>query len=251
MTDADPGYDETLAGQRLRLASLASFEDHIRVLRDQECDLEVEHIAARAALNSATDRLRPKVDPALASRIGRILEHRREREELRRQADEHQGSRGTGSAREMDRMRAGRAALQAWLDASRPRKPGGVVRAAKVIMLVATIVTVWAAFAIHLAFLLLLVVVVGPVSFAMGRGQDADWRRVGARRRFEGSGLAPMGTWDDESVRARMVELESLLANARPARGDEDVDSSHGNPLAAENADREIAEEDRQIMSDL
>jgi hypothetical protein len=76
MTDADPGYDETLAGQRLRLASLASFEDHIRVLRDQECDLEVEHIAARAALNSATDRLRPKVDPALASRIGRILEHR-------------------------------------------------------------------------------------------------------------------------------------------------------------------------------
>jgi hypothetical protein len=251
MTDADPGYDETLAGQRLRLASLASLEDHIRVLRDQECDLEVEHIAARAALNSATDRLRPKVDPALASRIGRILEHRREREELRRQADEHQGSRGTGSAREMDRMRAGRAALQAWLDASRPRKPGGVVRAAKVIMLVATIVTVWAAFAVHLAFLLLLVVVVGPVSFAMGRGQDADWRRVGARRRFEGSGLAPMGTWDDESVRARMVELESLLANARPARGDEDVDSSHGNPLAAENADREIAEEDRQIMSDL
>lgn len=251
MTDADPGYDETLAGQRLRLASLASFEDHIRVLRDQECDLEVEHIAARAALNSATDRLRPNVDPALASRIGRILEHRREREELRRQADEHQGSRGTGSAREMDRMRAGRAALQAWLDASRPREPSGVVRAAKVIMLVATIVTVWAAFAIHLAFLLLLVVVVGPVSFAMGRGQDADWRRVGARRRFEGSGLAPMGTWDDESVRARMVELESLLANARPARGDEDVDSSHGNPLAAENADREIAEEDRQIMSDL
>ncbi|NCF27397.1 MAG: hypothetical protein GWP69_08440 [Gammaproteobacteria bacterium] len=251
MTDADPGYDETLAGQRLRLASLASFEDHIRVLRDQECDLEVEHIAARAALNSATDRLRPKVDPALASRIGRILEHRREREELRRQADEHQGSRGTGSAREVDRMRAGRAALQAWLDASRPRKPGGVVRAAKVIMLVATIVTVWAAFAVHLAFLLLLVVVVGPVSFAMGRGQDADWRRVGARRRFEGSGLAPMGTWDDESVRARMVELESLLANARPARRDEDVDSSHGNPLAAENADREIAEEDRQIMSDL
>jgi hypothetical protein len=241
------GRDESLAGQRLRLASLESCEDRIRILREQECDLDVEHIAAEAALRSATRRLQPEIDPAPASRIGRFLENRREFEERRRHANENHGTRSTGSTRQVDRLRAGHAALRAWLDASRPREPSAVARAAMVALLIAVIVIVWAAFAIHLAFLLLLVVVVGPVSFVMGRGEDVEWRRVGARRRFEASGLADIAAWDEDTVRARAIELEALLEapdrNSATGAGADLVDSQ---AIVAQ-----TAEEDVRIASDL
>ena len=76
MTDSHRGTDEGIAEQRLRLASLESCEERIRSLREEECDLEVEHIAAQAALHSMTNRLAPNIDAALAVRIGRSLDHR-------------------------------------------------------------------------------------------------------------------------------------------------------------------------------
>ena len=175
--------DESIATQRLRVESLESCEERIRALRDLECELEVEHIAAEAAVHSAAGRLQPAIDTARASRLGRALEHRRQLEERRRESQFDRSKRAAGGGRNRDALRAGHAALMAWLDASRPRAPGRVAAAAKLALLVATAATLWAAYAIHPAFLLLLVVVVGPVSFALGRGQDAQWRRIGARRR--------------------------------------------------------------------
>lgn len=251
MTESGAELAEGIARQRQRLASLESCEERIRVLREQECDLEVEDMAAQAALRSATTRLEPDVDPALASRLGRSLEHRRELEEKRRGAGVQDGARRFRGTREADALRAGHDALLAWLDASRPREPGGAARAAQVALLIATIATVWAAIAIHPAFLLLLVVIVGPASFAMGRAQDADWRRVGARRRFEASGCAEIGKWDDESVRARIAELESLLADADRNRLEtaDDATAVHADDVGALLA--ELAETDRRIESDL
>ncbi len=251
MTNTDPAPDESLAGQRLRLASLESCEDRIRILREQECDLEVEHIAAQAALRSATSRLQPKIDLALASRIGRSLERRSELEESRHESNEGYRHRSAGNSRRVDQLRAGRAALQAWLDASGPQEPGPVAHAAKAALLIATVATLWAAFAIHLAFLLLLVVVVGPVSFALGRGQDAEWRRVGARRRFEMSGLANIDTWDEQTVAARMVELESLLIAPNRDSQDKNADVPNGDPVDAQSVAAQVAEENEQIASDL
>ena len=251
MTDTDPGPDESLAEQRLHVGSLESFEDRIRILRQQEGDLEVEHIAAETALQSATSRLQPKIDPALASRIGGSLERRRELEERRRESNEDHSHRSPGGSRRVDQLRAGRAALQAWLDASRAQEAGPVVGAAKLALLIATIAAVWAAFAIHLAFLRLLVVVVGPVSFAMGRGHDAEWRRVGARRRFAASGLADIATWDEETVRARMEELESLLAATDRDGLDKDADIPARDPVDDQTVAAQVAKEDEQIASDL
>jgi hypothetical protein len=48
----------------------------------------------------------------------------------------------------------------------------------------------------------------------MGRGQDSQWHRAGAKRRYEGAGLAAIATWDEASVRARMAELQSMLDSA-------------------------------------
>lgn len=251
MSNADNGTTEGLAEQRQRLASLASCEEQIRTLRDRECDLEVEHMAAQAALHSATNRLAPKIDPALASSIGHSLESRSELEERLRVAKESHGTAGLDPRRKRDQLRAGHAALLAWLEASEPREPGRVAGAAKLVMLAATIACVWAAIAIHPAFLLLLVVVVGPVSFAMARGQDDKWQRVGARRRFEASGLAELAEWNEHTVRARIAELESLLAHSgrnHPQTGD---DASGGEALDAAALAARLADEDRQIASGL
>jgi hypothetical protein len=251
MSDTDSGHDESLAGQRLRLSSLESVEDRIRGLREQESDLEVEHMAARAALKSAAARDRVEIDPALATRIGDSLENRRALEERLCGADEFHTTPGTGNRRQADRLGAGRVALQAWLDASRPRKPGPVIAAAKITLLIATIATVWAAIAIHPAFLLLLVVVVGPVSFAMGRGQDMEWHRVAARRRFAASGLADIPTWDDQGARARLAELQSMLENIPAERSDQERNVPNPEPVDVEILSQQIAEANRQIASDL
>jgi hypothetical protein len=151
----------------------------------------------------------------------------------------------------LDKLRAGHAALQAWLDASQPEPPGAVVRAARIALLIVTVATLWAAFAIHPAFLLLLVVVVGPVSFAMGRGQDSQWHRLGARRRFESSGLADIPTWDEASVRARMLELESMLARSDRNRPQTSADSGEAHSLDERAEGSQSAEEDLQLACEL
>lgn len=251
MSSPDSGHDTSLAGQQWRLASLESCEDRLRGLREQENHLEVEHIAARAALKSAEARGKLDMDPALAKRIGHALELRRELEERLCSADEIHTARKVGNSRQADRLRAGCAALQAWLDASRPRKPAPVVAAAKIMLLVVTILTVWAAIAIHPAFLLILAMVIGPVSFAMGRGQDAEWHRVAARRRFATSGLPDFDTWTDDGVRAHLAELEPMLETAALERARDDDDVSDSPSVDTEAITRQIAGNNRQLASDL
>ena len=251
MSNTDPGRDESLAGQRLRLSALESCEDRLRGLRERENYLEVEHIAAQATLKSAAQKSRLDIDPALAMPIGHSLELRRELEERLCRADEIPTTRRAGSTRQGDRLRAACAALQAWLDATRPRKPAPVVAAAKIMLLVVTVLTVWAAIAMHPAFLLLLVVVIGPVSFAMGRGQDAEWNRVAARRRFATSGLADFDAWTDDGVRTRLAELESMLEADTLERARDDNDTCDSEPLDPEALTGQIAENNRQLASAL
>lgn len=243
--------DESLAGQRLRLASLEACEDRIRSLREQECELEVEHMAAEAAMQSATTRLESGIDADLALRLGRVLEYRFALAQRRRDASVERGLRSTGNSRERDRLRAGSSALRAWLDASRPQEPGSMARAAKIALLIATIATLWAAVAIHPAFLLVLVVVVGPLSFAMARGHDSEWRRVGAKRRFAASGLADFGEWNEENVRRRLGELEALLAKVQAGgaglEGNAAGEGASDTALAGDTA----AGDDDQFASDL
>jgi len=249
MTDVESHQGEALAGQRQRLRSLQSCEDRIKALREQECDLEVEHIAAEAALANATKRLRPEIELPLAARIGRMLEQRRALAEGLSERNVAPGPGSTGDTRQKDRLRSGRAALQAWLNASQPQEPTPVARAAKITLLIATIATVWAAVAIHLAFLLLLAVVIGPVSFAMGRGQDTQWKRVGARRRFGASGLADIPVWDDESVAARLAELDKLIANTDRGSAPARLDSPDELPADTQAASHPASEDEGQLES--
>jgi len=250
MIDSESDRDTTLAEQRTHLASLEACEEKIRRLREQECELEVEDMAAQAALHSAESRVTPSIDTALAIRIGGLLEQRRELEESLHETDPR-GQRPAAGTRRVDQLRAGRAALESWLDASKQETRGGMSAAAKAVLLIASIATIWAAIAVHPAFLLLLVAVVGPISFALGRGQDADWRRVGARRRYETSGLAEMTSWDEASVRARCEELRSLLEAAHRSGATANGEVAEREPADAGDAAARIADVNAQLVSDL
>ena len=251
MSDSRSEADQGLATQHERLASLETCEERLRDLRERECDREVEHMAAEAAFHGATNRLHPNVEREAAARIGELLETRRVLDERLRATDAGGGPRGAGSGRSVDQLRAGHAALHAWLEAGASEKPSSAARLAKVVLLLASVAILWAAFAVHLAFLLLLVAVVGPVSFAMARGQDEEWRRVGARRRYDASGLADFGEWNEPSVRARAEELEALIDAApggapHPAREAVDEAPDDGASLAAR-----IADLDRRVAAEL
>lgn len=251
MSDAERGSEDSLATQHDRLASLQSCEERIRELRDRECDREVEHMAAEAAFHSATNRLHPRVDRLAAVRIGQLLENRHALQDRLRDVEAHRGNAGTGSGRTADQLRAAHAALLAWLDAGSPEQPGPAARYGKVVLLLASLGILWLSFAVHPAFLLLLVVILGPVSFAMGRGQDGQWRRVGAKRRYDGSGLADFGEWNEQSVRARADELETLMAR----KGDSAPSDVRGEPPQepdnAETLAARIAELDHRVTAEL
>lgn len=245
MSEADPRPDEGIAGQRARLQTLESCEEAIRTVRARESELEVEHMAAEAALRGATARHDPGIDRNLAARIGLALERRDALEIEARTARDRGTVRG---ADRLDALRAARAALEAWLDASEAGKPGGTALAAKITLLIATVITVWAAIAIHPAFLVLILIVIGPVSFALGRGQDREWRRAGARRRFESSGVAGVREWDEATVRARLEELDQLLAAAAADRPR--ASAPHGPPPEGDPAAR-IADLEAALAPDL
>lgn len=223
MTDAGSISNVDLAAQRGRLKSLEACEEKLRELRGRQSELEVDLMADEAALRSAAAGIEREIDPDLALRIGVALERRREMGEGARDA----GGAGAGSSGDSrDAMRAGRAALQTWLDDSGEGKSRRPALAAKITMLIAAVVTVWAAIELHPAFLILLLVVIGPVSFALGRGQDKDWRRVGARRRYEMSGLTGIPDWNEDAVGARLRELDGLLAAPGGEEGGDDTHAS-------------------------
>ena len=248
MTEVGQLSNVDLAAQRARLRSLETCEEKLRALRERESELEVEHIAEEAALRGAAARLDRSIDPALALRIGAALERRREMEQGAHSAD-GDGSGSSGDS--VDGMRAGRAALQMWLDDTREPKPRGPALAAKITLLIATVVSIWAAIAVHPAFLILLLVVIGPVSFAMGRGQDKDWRRVGARRRYEMSGLTGIPDWSEDAVRRRLEELDDSLAASGGADTLGSPAERQTDAVAEEEVASDIAVLDAAIAADL
>ena len=85
----------------------------------------------------------------------------------------------------------------------------------------------------------------------MWRGQDNEWRRLGARRRYDTTGLSPIHTWDDEHVRARRDELERTLAADAVAPAETPSETYSG--LEAERSElaARIAEADTQVARTL
>ena len=187
----------------------------MRALRARRTDLEVERIVAGTELRAARVGSGPEIPGASASAVVDALDR------LRRLESRHAAylafiDIGAFSHEErLQRLRAGDDALGAWLDADREGEGAGGRRIAKRALLVVCFAILALAFAVHPAFLVLLVPVGGAMSFLLWTGQDRAWRRMGARRRFESLRLDVPETWTEDAVRARRHALSLVTEKVR------------------------------------
>ena len=201
-----------------QLVELRGREQRIRALRARRVDLEVERIVAGAELRTARPGAGSEISGGEASAVVDALDRLRVLESRRAAHLAFAGAGAVSPEELLERMRAGDDALGAWLDAGRERAQTRGMRIAKLGLLLACLAFLALAFAVHLAFLVLLVPVGGAMSFLLWTGQDRAWRRVGARRRFESLPLERPVAWTEDAVRTRRRAL-SLAAEGLRQRG--------------------------------
>ena len=198
-----------------KLAELRGHEERLEALRARRTDLEVERIAAEVALRAARSGVGPEVPGAQADAVVKALDRLR-RLESRHCAQRAYADAGARSHEDLiERLRAGDDALGAWLDAGRAGEGAAGRRIARRALLVVCLAILALAFAVHLAFLVLLVPVGGAMSFLLWTGQDREWRRTGARRRFDRLRLEAPSAWTEDAVRERRRALALIAAQVR------------------------------------
>ena len=213
-----------------KLAELRGHEERLEALRARRTDLEVERIAAEVALRAARAGPGPDVPGAQADAVVKALDRLRRLESLHC-AQHAYADAGVRSQDELiERLHAGDDALGAWLEAGRASEGAAGRRIAGQVLLVACLAILALAFAVHLAFLVLLVPVGGAMSFLLWTGQDREWRRTGARRRFGRLRLESPSAWTEDAVRERRRALalmaEQVRARASTPAGDA-ADAQH------------------------
>lgn len=196
-----------LSEQWALLDQLVTWEHELAVLKELESDLEVEQISAEVAFKAATSKHGISITPELALDIAKAGARKQELEI----ALEGGGSETAPSVAELkadvDRVRAGREALEAWRDAPETVSAWRRPRVANTVLTIACAAAVLAAVALHPVFLVLLVPLVMAIGYYTFTGQDADWVRLGAVRRFQSTRLRPPSSWDREPVDRRIGEL--------------------------------------------
>ena len=198
-----------------KLAELRGHEERLEALRARRTDLEVERIAAEVALRATRAGPGPDVPGAHADAVVTALDRLR-RLESRHCAQRAYTDAGVRSQEELiERLHAGDDALGAWLEAGRASEGAAGRRIARRALLVACLAILALAFAVHLAFLVLLVPVGGTMSFLLWTGQDREWRRTGARRRFDRLRLEAPSAWTEDAVRERRRALARIAAQVR------------------------------------
>jgi len=236
--------EHTLAEQRSRLDQLRTREQELQVLKDLESDLEVEQISADVALESASSKHRFGIGPERAAALAGALARKGALESTIERTQGVPKGRQADPASEQGQLLAGREALESWLEAPRSVAKWRRPRVASGVLFIACVAIVWAAIAVHL----ILLVVLMPLGLAMGylalTGQDAAWVRIGAVRSFRATSLKPPATWKTDAVRARISELDEALAGLSEATGisgtstqsKENHDVGNGEAAATESA---------------
>jgi len=225
------GDEGALSGQRARLDRLLTWEHELAVLRELESELEVEQISTDVALKAATSKYGISISFDDAKEIARSRARKRELES----ALEGESVKTPPSAAEMkadiERMRAGREALEAWRDAPETVSAWRRPRVTNTVLLIACAAAVWAAVALHPIYLVLLVPLVMAIGYFTFTAQDADWVRIGAVRRFQSTRLRPPPSWESGPVDDRITDLgdaaekmEQRLAEAEKAAADKAAD---------------------------
>ncbi len=200
--------EDALTKQRALLEQLVTWEHELVVLNELESDLEVEKISADVALKSATSKQKITISAADAEEIARTRTRKRELETL---LEGGRGETAPTSAEiraDIDRVRAGRDALQSWRDAPETVAAWRRPRVANTVLIIACGAALWAAFALHPVYLVLLVPLAMAIGYFTFTAQDADWVRLGAVRRFQNTRLKLPLAWERDPVNERILELD-------------------------------------------
>ena len=216
--------DAALLVQRRRVHALKARECELHELREQERNLEVERIAAEVALRALTPTERSKRAPGKANEIFQALDHVRALECKLSTWDRHRGNHQTTQEDAQVRLQAGLQALRSWLEAPRLSDLQRTRRAVRAALVVITFAAIGTALTVHPALLVLLLPV-GPILVLLRSGQDIEWRRLGAKRRFKETSLEGPMEWTEPSVRLRIAQLRAAIGQSPPPSGDGEPDS--------------------------
>ncbi len=252
----EPADAQMLIDQRERLEALRALDEKINTLNKRKSELEVECIAADAALRAAPTKPALDIDHERAGELAIALHKKRQIKAALEALEQKQA--GT-PARELEQLKAGRDALVSWLDAPRAKQPQFALKLAYAAVMVATIVVIWIAIVIHPILLLLLLALGAVLAFLRSSEQNTTWVQLGARRHFDDSGLKPPLKWEEASVRERLAELENQIEDVKtpdipPTESAEDEQKSSEQlsvelALATENLDSVLVKSGLDISS--
>jgi hypothetical protein len=215
-----------LAAQKERLEQLRLRAENLHALRDRECELEVELIAAEAAHKAPCPGDKPGLDVTKAGEIAEALARTNDlRDGLQVELEPQSRPAGKVSARELARLKAAADALSAWLDAPGEIKRRELSPVAQAVLGLALLACIWAGFTFHFAFLILLIPLGMPFSFLALGAHDLSWVRLGTRRRFDATGLEPPAAWKTPAVTARRSEIERSIKRAAQEADPEETKS--------------------------
>jgi hypothetical protein len=186
-----------------------TWEHELEVLKELEADLEVEQISAEVALKAATSKHGIAISPDDAEAVAKARTRMRELETELEGKGAKTAPSGADMRAEIERMRAGREALEAWRDAPETVSAWRRPRLANTLLVIACVAAVAAAVALHPVYLALLVPLVMAIGYFTFTAQDADWVRLGAVRRFQNTRLKPPSSWQSNTVEGRIHELNN------------------------------------------
>lgn len=217
------------------LDQLRTHEKALDGIASDAARVEVEALAADVAVKTGLGKSQPNISPSKAAEVIGLLRRVRAR-------DNEASPPPAVSSQERGQLDVASRALRDWLEApSLSTGPQTTHLVARSIVLVLVVGVLWASVQVHAAFLLLIPPIAVPLSILLRSGDDVRWRRVGAKRNFDRTGLAPPAEWKAEAVTARAEELEAALAQIEPAAVN----------LPRPNEDRHVSGEAVEDMHDL
>ena len=199
-----------------RLDELLEVERRVARLRDRQAELEVERIDARASRSASSGQAHREIDAESAANIVEALE--------RLQRAESSSLRALPSERDLRLQEEAISALVQWLEVGGASPPRRTVRWSEVIVACVFFATVAASYFVHLAFLIILLPL-SAMSRVLWRGDDGQWLRVAARRRFEQTGVGAPAAWQQEAVLERLTALRDTPMKPPPEPPASDVPS--------------------------
>ena len=205
--DAPPTEEilDPISNAREQLRSVAQAQQELLSLSEQVARLEVECIDVDIAIGATTAAL--SLSPQDAAKLGAVLARQETLEAELAQLVAKPGVERTDDEA-LPKLELGIEALKMWLEAPQVKDSKRAATLARIVLLMGIFIVGWAAYVFHPALMVLIIPVAGPISMILRRGENTQWRRMGAKQKFQQSGHAEPKTWEEGLVQERLAALQ-------------------------------------------